>query len=107
MLNNTSVLEIAGEKFVKSIRVEKEGKSRELPVEGIFIEIGLVPNSTFADLVEKNSRAEIVVNCGCETSVPGVFAAGDVTSVPAKQIIVAAGEGAKALRSAFRFLSTH
>jgi alkyl hydroperoxide reductase subunit F len=107
ILSKTKVLGISGDKFVRSISVDTAGKKRELPVEGVFIEIGLVPNSEFVDMVEKNKRGEIVVNCSCETSVPGIFAAGDVTSVPAKQIIVAAGEGAKALLGAFRYLSTH
>jgi alkyl hydroperoxide reductase subunit F len=107
ILEKTSVLKISGDKFVKSISVEKDGKSRELPVEGMFIEVGLTPNSALIDIVEKNTHGEIIVNCSCETSVHGLFAAGDVTSVPAKQIIVAAGEGAKALLSAFRYLSTH
>jgi len=55
--------------------------------------------------VEKNRWGEIVVDCKCETDVPGLFAAGDVTSVPEKQIVVAAGEGCKAALSAFRYLS--
>ncbi|MEM2696215.1 MAG: alkyl hydroperoxide reductase subunit F, partial [Thermoproteota archaeon] len=57
------------------------------------------------DFVEKNQFGEIIVNCACETSYPGVFAAGDVTNVPEKQIIIAAGEGCKAALSAFRYLS--
>jgi len=56
------------------------------------------------DFVEKNQFGEIIVNCTCETSYLGVFAAGDVTNVPEKQIIIAAGEGCKAALSAFRSL---
>ena len=76
-----------------------------MPVQGVFIEIGLLPNSDFAkDLVDINRVGEIIVDCACRTSVFGMFAAGDVTTVPEKQIIVAAGEGAKAALSAYQYL---
>jgi alkyl hydroperoxide reductase subunit F len=76
-----------------------------LPVTGIFIEIGLIPNSDVVrDLVTLNQNGEIIVSHNCATSVPGIFAAGDVTTVPEKQIIVAAGEGAKAAISAYKYL---
>jgi alkyl hydroperoxide reductase subunit F len=71
----------------------------------VFVEAGLVPNSEAASGVEKNSRGEILVNCQSDTSIPGVFAAGDVTNVLEKQIIIAAGEGAKAALRAFGYLS--
>ncbi len=72
---------------------------------GIFIEIGLIPNSDFVrDLLTLNELGEIMINCSCETGVSGLYAAGDVTSVPAKQIVVAAGEGAKAALQAHLFL---
>jgi alkyl hydroperoxide reductase subunit F len=107
ILNGTKTLEIRGEKFVNAIKVERQGKAREIPVQGVFVEIGLIPNSEIIDFVEKNKTGEIKVNCAAETSVPGVFAAGDVTDVPEKQIIVAAGDGAKASLAAFKYLSTH
>ncbi len=106
-LNGTRIAEIGGEKFVQAIKVAGGGQTRELAVQGIFVEAGLVPNSGFIDFVRKNERGEIEVDCGCATSAPGLFAAGDVTSVPEKQIVIAAGEGAKAALAAFRFLSTH
>ncbi len=102
---STKVLEITGEKTVNGIRVQRAGETTLLPVQGIFVEIGSVPNSEIVDSVEKNQWGEIIVNCACETSYPGLFAAGDVTSVPEKQIIIAAGEGCKAALSAFRHLS--
>ena len=102
---STKVLEITGEKTVNGIKVQKNGETILLPVQGVFVEIGSVPNSEMVDFVEKNQFGEIVVNCACETSYPGLFAAGDVTNVPEKQIIVAAGEGCKAALSAFRYLS--
>ncbi|MCX8204409.1 MAG: FAD-dependent oxidoreductase [Candidatus Nezhaarchaeota archaeon] len=102
---NTRVLEVAGEKTVNGVRVQRGGETVLLPVQGVFVEIGSIPNSEIVDFVEKNQWGEIVVNCACETSFPGLFAAGDVTNVPEKQIIVAAGEGCKAALSAFRYLS--
>ncbi len=107
ILNKTKILEILGDRFVKRIRIEREGKSREIAVEGVFVEIGLIPNSEIIDFVEKNKLNEIIVNRAAEASHPGVFAAGDVTNVPEKQIIIAAGEGSKASLAAFKFLSTH
>lgn len=105
ILTNTQVKEILGDKLVKGIRVQRDREEMQLPVRGVFVEIGSVPNSDIVDFVEKNSRGEIIVNCKCETDVPGLFAAGDVTNVPEKQIVVAAGEGCKAALSAFRYLS--
>jgi alkyl hydroperoxide reductase subunit F len=82
-----------------------DGSLVKLSVAGIFIEIGLIPNSGIVkDLVLLNKLEEIVVGCDCSTSLPGLFAAGDVTTVPEKQIIVAAGEGAKAAISAYKYI---
>jgi alkyl hydroperoxide reductase subunit F len=107
ILNSTRTLEIRGDKFVRAIKVTTAGKTYEIKLEGIFVEVGLVPNSELIDFVTKNRRGEIVVNCSTETSQPGVFAAGDVTDVFEKQIVIAAGEGAKSLLAAFQFMSTH
>jgi alkyl hydroperoxide reductase subunit F len=73
---------------------------------GIFVQIGLLPNTDFLKetAVELSNRNEIVVNDRNETNVKGVFAAGDCTTVPYKQIIIAAGEGAKASLSAFDYI---
>lgn len=105
VFNNAQVLAISGDKFVRSISIKRENKQEALSVQGVFVEIGLVPNSEFATDIERNQVGEIKVNCYNETSAPGVFAAGDVTNVPEKQIIIAAGEGAKAALSAFRYLA--
>lgn len=105
ILTDTKVLEIVGEKTVTGIKVQRKGKEILLPVQGVFVEIGSVPNSEIVDSVEKNRWGEIIVNCRCETNVLGLFAAGDVTNIPEKQIVVAAGEGCKAALSAFRYLS--
>ena len=106
IFNNSRVKEILGDSFVQAIKIEQDKEEKMLDVQGIFVEIGLIPNSDFAVDLEKNERKEIVVNQRNETNIPGVFAAGDVTNVPEKQIIIAAGEGAKAVLSAFRYLST-
>ena len=103
--NKTKVEKVYGDKFVQGIKISREGKPEDLAVQGVFIEIGSVPVSDFAKNVEKNKAGEITVNCKCETNITGIFAAGDVTDVPAKQIIVACGEGAKAALSAFEYLS--
>ncbi|MFA5271644.1 MAG: FAD-dependent oxidoreductase [Candidatus Omnitrophota bacterium] len=105
--NNSKMKEIAGEKFVKSITLEKEGKDYTLDVEGVFVEIGLIPNSDFDKITKHNEVGEIIVDCRNSTNIEGMFAAGDVSNVPEKQIIIACGEGSKACLSAFRYLSTH
>ena len=74
-------------------------------LEGVFVQIGLVPNTEFLKgTLELSKFGEIVVDAKCHTSLPGVFAAGDVTTVPYKQIVIAAGEGSKAALSAFDYL---
>ncbi|MCM8813616.1 MAG: FAD-dependent oxidoreductase [Candidatus Omnitrophica bacterium] len=101
------VQRIFGEKFVQGIEIEQAGRQRTLAVQGVFVEIGLIPNAEFATILERNTQGEIVVDCHNRTNVEGVFAAGDVTSVPEKQIIIACGEGSKACLAAFHYLSTH
>lgn len=79
-----------------------------LPLAGVFVQIGLVPNSQFMKgVVELTQHGEIVVDNKCKTSEPGIFAAGDVTTVPYKQIVISMGEGAKASLSAFEYLLAH
>ena len=104
-LNNSKVRRVIGDKFVSGIVIERDGMEEELKVEGIFVEIGSVPSADFVKGVVKNKYGEIMVNSSCETNIEGIFAAGDVTDVPAKQIIVATGEGAKAAISAFEYIS--
>jgi NADH-dependent peroxiredoxin subunit F len=107
VLNNTQVTAILGNNFVNAIKVKREGKEETISVGGVFVEIGLMPNSEFAKDIEKSEFKEIKVNSRNETNVPGIFAAGDVTDVPEKQIIIAAGEGSKASLSAFRYIIQH
>ncbi len=80
-------------------------QEKEFDVGGVFIEIGLIPNSgAVKGVTTLNRLGEVEVNCANETGEPGLFAAGDVTNVPEKQIVVAAGEGAKAALQAHRYL---
>lgn len=101
------VKKIQGEKTVSAVVVKdtQSGEEKSLDVQGIFITIGLMPNTDMVKgVVERNRFGEVVVDCSCKTSAPGIFAAGDVTSVPFKQIIIAAGEGAKAALSACDYI---
>jgi alkyl hydroperoxide reductase subunit F len=82
------------------------GIEKTLDIQGVFVEIGLIPNSEpVADLVAFNQWKEIIIDIKCQTNVPGIFACGDVTNVPEKQIIIAAGEGSKAALSAYAYLN--
>lgn len=105
---NAKVQKIKGKDFVTSLIYEDQlsKKNIELSVEGIFIEIGYAPAVSFIkDLVDFNEKKEIEVDPRTlSTKTPGLFAAGDVTDVRNKQIIVACGEGAKAALSAYEYL---
>jgi alkyl hydroperoxide reductase subunit F len=80
----------------------KSNEPKSISLDGVFIQIGLLPNSSFLkDVVELTSFGEVVVDNKGRTSVPGIYAAGDVTTTPYKQIIIALGEGAKAALAAF------
>ena len=105
IMNESQVTAVLGDKFVNAIKIKTKDSEKEIPVQGIFVEIGLIPNSGFAKGVSKNEKQEIRVDSYNRTNIPGIFAAGDVTDVPEKQIIIAAGEGAKATLGAFRYLS--
>ncbi|MER1941764.1 alkyl hydroperoxide reductase subunit F [Castellaniella sp. FW104-16D08] len=88
-----------------SYKDRRSGELHQVELEGVFIQIGLVPNTEWLKgVVELTPHGEIVVDARGQTSVPGVFAAGDATTVPYKQIIIAAGDGAKAALSAFDHL---
>ncbi|MCX6820406.1 MAG: FAD-dependent oxidoreductase [Candidatus Aenigmarchaeota archaeon] len=98
------VTAVSGKKFVESISVEnkKTGKKSELKVEGVFVEIGSDVNTKFVShLVELDENGQVKTGKNGETSHAGIFAAGDVTDTPFKQIVVAAGDGCKAALSAY------
>lgn len=104
---NTVIEEIAGTNMVEKVVLKdvKTGEARELRTNGVFIYAGRRPNTEFAD-VDKNSAGYIKTNDSCETSVKGVFAAGDCTSPLWKQIATSVGEGVKAAMSAERYLES-
>ena len=101
------VEEFKGDDILRSMVLKnvKTGERKEIKVDGVFIEIGSEVKTDFIKgLVKLDKNNHIIVNNNCETSRPGIFAAGDVTTTPFKQIIVAAGEGAKAGLNAYNYL---
>lgn len=109
ILTDYQIIEIKGQQFVEEITIKNlsTNEHKSLSVKGVFIESGYKPNSYFVShLVQTNEKGEIIVSCQAETSYPGLFAAGDVTNVPDKQIIIAAGDGAKAALKASSYLLT-
>jgi alkyl hydroperoxide reductase subunit F len=108
---NAQTMEITGAQGrVNALRYKDRATSEEhtVALEGVFVQIGLVPNTEWLKgTVELSKFGEIIVNAKGETNVPGVFAAGDCTTVPFKQIVIAAGDGAKAALSAFDHLIRH
>jgi len=107
LLDYHQVLEIKGKEKVGSVLIKdrETEQRREIEADGVFVEIGLQTNiGPVKDLVNMNQQGEIEVDCSCRTNVKGFFAAGDVTTVPYKQIVIAAGEGAKAALAAHQYL---
>ena len=105
ILTNARIHQVLGD-GEKVIALEYEDRAskevKKLALDGVFVQIGLIPNSAFVkDVVETNKFGEILIDNKCKTNQPGIYAAGDVTNVPYKQIVVALGEGAKAALSAF------
>jgi thioredoxin reductase (NADPH) len=107
LILDSTVQEIKGDKFVQSINIEnlKTKEITNLKVNGVFIEIGhVVSADPVRQTVDLDKQNQIVIDDYCHTSQPGIFAAGDVASGEYKQIIIAAGEGAKAALSAYKYL---
>lgn len=106
-ITSAAVKEIKGDKFVKSLIYEdrKTSKDHEINVEGVFISVGMMAKAEFATkLVELNKIGEIVIDKDNYTKTPGLFAAGDITDIKYEQIVIAAGEGAKAALAATEYL---
>ena len=107
VIKSAQTTEVTGKDQVSGLMYQERGtgETHWLELEGIFVQIGLLPNTDFLkDTLELTRTGEIVVDAKGQTSVPGIFAAGDCTTVPYKQIIIAMGEGAKASLSAFDHL---
>ncbi|NNU42692.1 alkyl hydroperoxide reductase subunit F [Ramlibacter montanisoli] len=107
VLTNAQTTRITGDQKVDGLvyKDRASGEEKRVDLEGVFVQIGLVPNTEWLKgTVELSKFGEIIVGPRGETSLPGVFAAGDCTTVPFKQIIIAAGDGAKAALGAFDHL---
>lgn len=99
--------ELKGDKKISKLILKSDSgdESRELDVDGIFVEMGYVTKTEFLKgIVELNGLGEIVVNKDCSTSMPGIFAAGDITDIPFKQAVISAGMGATAALSAYNYV---
>lgn len=109
-IGGAKIKEIKGERVVTGLIYDKQGKEEKIDCDGVFIEVGLISKADFTD-VQKNKWGEIMLYRSTitheenMTDTPGIFAAGDVTDIPSKQIIVAAGEGAKAALASFNYLA--
>jgi len=104
---NYVISELSGNDFLDSITIEERdsGDKKTLKTDGLFLAIGHQTNTQFLDgFLDKNDKGEIIIDINGNTSRNGVFAAGDVTSVKGKQIIIASGDGAKAALSAYEYL---
>jgi alkyl hydroperoxide reductase subunit F len=107
VLTERQSLRLEGSEGLEALVVRnlQAGTEERLAVDAVFVEIGLIPNSDIArELVIRNDRGEVEVDRNCRTGLPGLYAAGDVTSTYGKRILVAAGEGAKASLAVVEFL---
>ena len=106
IMKDCEIIEVQGDEYARKLIVkDKAGKLNEYPADAMFVEKALTPNTTMVkDLVTLDEHERIIIDCGCNTNVPGLFAAGDVTNTYAEQVLIAVGEGAKAALSAYEYL---
>lgn len=106
ILDKHIVVEMKGDIYARTVVVkDSAGKVHEISADGTFVEMALTPNTKMlGDLVKLDERGRIIVDNANRTSLPGIFAAGDVTNTYAEQVLVAIGEGAKAALSAYDYL---
>ena len=104
---NSEIKEIIGKNRLEKIKIfnNKTKKESQLSVDGIFIEIGHIAHTDLvSNLVKRDEKKQIIVDEKCQTNVPGIFAAGDVTTIPFKQITIATGQGTIAALAAYQYL---
>ena len=106
IMRNCEVVEVRGDQYARRLVLrDKNGQVIEKQADGMFVEKALTPNTNMVkDLAELDEQGRIIVDSACRTSVPGLFAAGDVTNSYAEQVLIAVGEGAKASLSAYEYL---
>lgn len=106
IIKDREIVEVRGDEYARELILkDKNGGIDELIADGMFVEKALTPNiSMVRDLVELDAQGRIIVDSACRTSVPGLFAAGDVTNSYAEQVLIAVGEGAKAALNAYEYL---
>lgn len=107
IIYNADTKKILGDKFVTGLKYldKTAGEEKLIAVQGVMVHIGMMPNSDFVKCGKKNKLGEIEVDIKCATDCPGIFAAGDVTNIPYKQIIIAAGHGVTAALSAIEYIN--
>ncbi len=107
IIYEANTTQVVGDKFVTGVKYkDKSGNEQEIKTDGVFVHVGMIPNSNLGpDNVEKNNFGEIKVTAKCETNIPGLYAAGDVTDVAFKQIVIAAGQGCTAVLSTVEYLN--
>ncbi|MFA7314953.1 MAG: FAD-dependent oxidoreductase [Candidatus Magasanikbacteria bacterium] len=107
IIYNATTKEIIGKENLQSFKyIDNTTKEeKEINTDGLMVHVGMIPNSNFVTCSTKNLVGEIEVDIKCQTTCPGVFAAGDVTNIPYKQIVIAAGQGVTAVLSAIEYIN--
>ncbi len=106
ILPQAMTTKITGEKMVNGLDyTDKNGDTQHLDLQGIFVHIGMTPQSQFATHLDHDPSGKFIVNQLCSTNVPGIFAAGDVTNIPFQQIAIASGQGATAALAAIEYIN--
>ncbi len=107
IIYNAETLQILGEKSVTGVKYRDiiSGEEKEITTNGVMVHVGMIPNSSFAKNLEKNPAGEIVTDKIGQTNVAGIFAAGDVSNIPYKQISIAAGQGVTAVLAAIDYIN--
>jgi len=106
IIYNAKTTEIIGDKKVTGMKyLDADGQEQTLELDGVMVHAGMTPNSQFIDFIEKDKLGQIIINQKCQTSTPGIFAAGDVTNVPYKQIGIAAGQGITAALATIEYIN--